>query len=171
MRKLKYIIWAGIFALFSTSVYSSDLHKEHHEHDEHSEHSDHHEHDQHKEGAADGKAIGEGKAIQEFIEGKGFSLSKEAYQALEIRLIKPKDAVFNIAPLALVNIHSEVGIYRFRDGLFKLVPLEILERSARGVRARVKEFQNGDSFVESDPALLRVTDVYSVDESEYGHSH
>ena len=50
-------------------------------HEHHGEEQDHRDHEDHEEG---GRKLGEGKAIVELDEQKGFQLSPEAYQALKI---------------------------------------------------------------------------------------
>ena len=154
-----------------------------HGHDDHSENDDHahdkqneaekHDHGSHDEhdGHGSGKAIGKGKAIEEIKEEKGFRLSKEAIKTLKLKLDTVDGASFKISKKTLVASKNTKGVYRFRAGFFKLLPAEITKELPDGYIVEVKGVDFGDQIVVDGVGLLRVTDVYSTDKSEYGHSH
>jgi hypothetical protein len=166
-------------------------HKEKKKKDSHEDHDDHghnghneddgHEHDSHKdddghdhgshEGHGGGKAIGKGKAIEEVDEKKGFKLSKEAIKTLKLKLNTVDGSSFKISKKTLVASKNEKGVYRYRAGFFKFMPAKIIKELSDGYQVDVKGVDFGDQIVVTGVGLLRVADVYSTDNSEYGHSH
>lgn len=148
-----------------------DDHKEHDhsKHDDHDDDSKHSDHKGHDHGAS--KAIGKGKAIEIVDEKKGFKLSKEAIKTLKLRLQNVDGDEFEISKTTLVSSKSIKGIYRFRSGFFKLLNAKILKETKSGYKVKVAGVEFGDQIVINGVGLLRVTDVYSTDKSEYGHSH
>lgn len=153
------------------SSHSGDDHSKHDNIDEHKGH-DHEEKDDH-EGHDHGtsKAIGKGKAIEVVDEKKGFKLSKEAIKTLKLKLQNVDGDEFEISKSTLVSSKSIKGVYRFRAGFFKLLSAKILKETKTGYKVKVAGVDFGDQIVINGVGLLRVTDVYSTDKSEYGHSH
>lgn len=155
-----------------------DDHKGHKDGDDHEEHGDHkgHKedgHDDHSshEGHGGGKAVGKGKAIEEVDEKKGFKLSKEAIKTLKLKLQNVEGDQFHIKKSTLVVSKDMKGVYRFRSGFFKLLPAKILKEEKGGYEVKVKGVDFGDQIVVNGVGLLRVSDIYSTDKAEYGHSH
>lgn len=147
------------------------VHSKHNDHDDHKGH-DHSKHDDHKgHDHGSSKAIGKGKAIEVVDEKKGFKLSKEAIKTLKLRLQNVDGDEFEISKHTLVSSKSIKGVYRFRAGFFKLLNAKILKETKFGYKVKVAGVEFGDQIVINGVGLLRVTDVYSTDESEYGHSH
>lgn len=152
-------------------------HKGHREDDGHA-HEKHKKDDGHDHGAHDdhsghggGKAIGKGKAIEEVNEKNGFRLSKEAIKTLKLKLNTVDGSSFKISKKTLVASKNKKGVYRFRAGYFKFLPAKIIKELPDGYTVEVKGVDFGDQIVIDGVGLLRVTDVYSTDKSEYGHSH
>ena len=152
---------------------SNEEHKEHERKDDHDNDKDQHEGENHHEHGdhEGGKSIGKGKAIEQVDEEKGFMLSKEAIKTLGIRLEKVESSQFHIGKSTLVASKDTKGVYRFRAGFFKLVPVEIIKEDEDGYRVKTKEIDFGDQIVIGGVGLLRVSDIYSTDKAEYGHSH
>ena len=151
--------------------HKEDDHSKHDNIDEHKGH-DHAKEDYHKwhdHGAS--KAIGKGKAIEVVDEKMGFKLSKEAIKTLKIKLQNVDGDEFEISKSTLVSSKSIKGVYRFRAGFFKLLTAKILKETKTGYKVKVAGVDFGDQIVINGVGLLRVTDVYSTDKSEYGHSH
>ena len=144
-----------------------DSHSDHEEHD-HSKHKkeDHKDHDH-----GSSKAIGKGKAIEIVDEKKGFKLSNEAIKTLQLKLQNVDGSKFKINKTTLVSSKDTKGVYRFRSGFFKLLDAIILKETKDGYFVKVDGVEFGDQIVINGLGLLRVTDVYSTDKSEYGHSH
>ncbi len=158
---MKNIIIVLLLALGTLNPISAQEH-----HDEHEEH--HGEHEEH----GGGKAIGEGKAILEVHEVKGLKLSDEAISTLEIKLESVKGKRFIINKETLVTSKNLKGIYRFRSGYFKFFPIVILKELNKGsYLIKADDIESNDQIVVHGVGLLRVTDVYSTDKSEYGHAH
>jgi hypothetical protein len=133
------------------------------------ERGEHEDHDEHDHGSV--KAIGKGKAIEVVDEQRGFKLSEEAIKTLGIRLKNVNGGVFYIGKKTLVTSRMIKGIYRFREGFFKLLKAEILKERKGGYLVKVEGMNAGDQIVVSGVGVLRVADVYSTDKAEYGHSH
>jgi hypothetical protein len=140
-----------------------------HGHEKHKEDGGHDAHGDSHEGG--GKAIGKGKAIVDVDKVKGIKLSKEAIKTLSIKLQTVDGSNFKISKETLVTSKSKKGVYRFRNGYFKFLLAKILKEDNGGYQVSVKGVDFGDQIVINGVGLLRVTDVYSTDKSEYGHSH
>jgi hypothetical protein len=166
------IIFLIFIYLFSSNAMSNEKDKEHeehkHEHEKHAEHDDDgDDHDDH--GAS--KAIGKGKAIESVDEVKGFQLSKEAIKTLELKLKTVEGPRFIIDKSTLVTSINKKGIYRFRAGFFKFLPVKIIKEFNGKFTVDVKGVGLGDQIVINGTGLLRIADVYSTDKSSYGHAH
>lgn len=101
------------------------------------------------------------QAVSEASEEKGFRLSPQAIRALGIETIpmqKNKPAEFPAS--ALVYYQAEVGIYRLREGWFRLIPLDHLD-----------ELSPDDSVAIRGAGFLRVTDISLFGEHQSGHHH
>jgi len=72
---------------------------------------------------------------------------------------------------ALVVSLNKRGIYRYRNGFFKILPVKIEGEDENTFTVAVKGLRSGDEIAVGGVGLLRVTDVYSTDTSEYGHGH
>ena len=129
---------------------------------------DHHE-DEHHHGA--GKSIGEGKAITEVDEEKGFKLSKEAIEALGLKMIVVKNSTFDIPKTSIVTSTNTIGVYRYKQKFFKLLSVKIIKENADTFTIKVDLIIAGDTIVTQGVGPLRVADIYSTDTSEYGHAH
>ena len=156
-------------------------------HDEHEEkgHDDegHGGHDEHEEGEGghaghggheghgSSKAIGKGKAIEEVDETKGFRLSEEAKETIGVKLREPSESPLVIPKDALVVSLDKRGIYRYRNGFFKMLPVKIEGEDKKTFTVAVNGLKGGDKIAVGGVGLLRVTDIYSTDTAEYGHSH
>ena len=151
-----------------------DNHKESGEHDEHDKHAKHDDHGDHGEDHHDhgsSKAIGESKAITEVDEVKGLKLSPEAIKTMKIRLTPANRGTLMIAKSTLVTSKNIKGVYRFRDGFFKFLQASSVKEVNNKYKIKVKGITSGDQIVTNGLGLLRVSDIYSTDKSEYGHSH
>jgi len=141
--------------------HGDDKYQDEHKEDRHDDHDDH----------GGGKSIGEGKAIESVDKVSGFKLSKEAIKTLNLKLQTVDGNEFTIDKTTLVTSKSTKGIYRFRSGFFKFLPIKLLKEVDGKYLVNVIGVDFGDQIVTSGVGLLRVTDIYSTDESEYGHSH
>jgi len=180
MNKLYILTILSVFILGTASSNEGEDHSGHehkeqiHAHDSLYEKSDHTEHNHAEEHGHDhggGKAIGKGKAIEVVDITNGFKLSKEAIKTLKLELRIINSNKFTIAKKTLVASKGIKGIYRFRNGFFKFLPVKIQKEVKGKYIVKIEGTQFGDQIVTSGVGLLRVSDVYSTDKSEYGHSH
>lgn len=185
MIKLKILLSALIITL-SAAIFSEESHKENNEHKhvekEKAGHASHKDHDESEEGHGDhkeeghgdhggGKAIGKGKAVEEVDEVKGLKLSKEAIKTLKLKLLNVDGDEFTIEKTTLVTSRESKGVYRFRGGFFKLLPVETIKEVNGKYLVKVKGVDFGDQIVINGTGLLRIADVYSTDSAEYSHAH
>lgn len=165
--KLQISIMILVSLMCLTAIAEGDKHKDH---DVHTEHNDHKEHDDH-EGHGGGKAVGEGKAIEVVDETKGFKLSDEATSSLKIKLETVSGSEFEIKKSTLVASKSLRGVYRYREGFFKFLEVKIKKEIGDSYVISVEGMKFGDQIVVDGLSLVRVSDIYSTDKSEYGHGH
>src|SRR5690349_2921574 len=102
-----------------TFLRAEDKHEHHYEDTDPHEHGPggpHAEHDEEKE--ADAANVGPDFAVLEADPDQGFRLSEKAMKALGVELEPLSDAL----PLeSVVRFKDESGVYRWREGWFKLV--------------------------------------------------
>lgn len=169
MKNIKIITMTILLISNLAFAEGDDDHSSHQGHDHSKQEEKHDDHKGHDHGAS--KAIGKGKAIEVVDEKNGFKLSKEAIKTLKLRLQNVDGDEFEISKTTLVSSKSIKGVYRFRAGFFKLLNAKILKETKSGYKVKVAGVEFGDQIVINGVGLLRVTDVYSTDKSEYGHSH
>lgn len=167
---MKYIKLLVIIVSLSAFA-SGDHHDEHEHHDDHhkenNEHKDNHHddhHDDHGHGHGHGhgeERVGEGKAISAVDEHDGFKLSAEATKRLKIRTRPYMGSFVGLSDSSYVTVRKERALYRLRNGFYKLID----EHDFKA------EFKDGDEIVVSGVELLRISDIFSTDKSEYGHAH
>ena len=175
MNKYILIFTFIVLASFaSATVHDEHSHDDHDHSNEHKQvhddlikHDDHDDHD-HQGG---GKVIGVGKAIESVDEKNGFKLSKEAIKSLKLKLQTVDGDEFQISKETLVTSKNLKGLYRFRAGFFKFLPLKLIKEVNGNYIVKVIGVEFGDQIVTNGVGLLKVTDVYSTDKSAYGHSH
>jgi len=101
------------------------------------------------------------QAVLESSPSEGFRLAPQALRTLGIETTPLKQGrIEEIPRSALVYYQDEVGVYRLRDGWFRLVPLDAPE-----------ELRPGDSVATQGAAYLRVTDMSLFGEQQSGHHH
>lgn len=150
--------------------------KEDEDHDHGDEHGDDDGH-AHSEGEGDhddhgsSKAVGEGKAITEVDEKKGFSMSEEALNFMGVEFKNAISSNFEIPANALVVNRNETGFYRLRKGFLNFVHVKDVLRRGDTIEINDSGWKFGDRIVISKVDLIRVSDVYSKDKSNYGHAH
>ena len=100
----------------------------------------------------------EGKAVYEISSEKGMRLTDIALKNIEVKVSKVTSADIIIPVAALVYYQDQTGIYRLRDGWFKLVPIQITKKMNHDVQLQ-GDFQVGDSLVIQGADLLRVSEM------------
>lgn len=162
---MKYILFC-LLLISITPILSGMASEEGHHEEKHHEDEGHHGHH------GGGKAIGEGKAIVEVDEEKGFMLSKEASETIGVKLITVGGAkLVKLPKKALVIFKDKKGVYRMREGFFKFIPARIQSTDKNSFTVELEDINSRDRIAVGGVGLLRVSDIYSTDKSEYGHAH
>lgn len=157
--------------------------EEHAEHEEHKDeedgkdkhaHEEEHEEGEHGEEEEVSSSVGPGKAVTEANPSKGFKLSEKALKTLEIqaRSIDRRGQI-TIPETCLVEFKDETGIYRWRDGYFKLIE-GTAQKTGRAIIFKPRsssDLQPGDQVVTNGVPLLRVAELDAFSEGEAGHAH
>ncbi len=98
------------------------------------------------------------KAVLEASEEKGLRLSPLAERALGLA-VKPVGRTPLELPLsAVVYSLDTIGVYRLRDGFYKLVPVGV-EKRGKTAKVSSAELRAGDRVVSAGAALLRVAEI------------
>lgn len=109
--------------------------------------------------------VGPDKGVLEASKDKGFKLSEKAFKSFGIKTAPtlPASGGMTVPLSALLAFQSEFGIYRFRDGLFKLIELKSkdLKREGSGkiIRVSTNDLRPGDQIAVGGAELLRLTDL------------
>ncbi len=90
---------------------------------------------------------------------------------MKLKLLNVDGDEFTIEKTTLVTSRESKGVYRFRGGFFKLLPVETIKEVNGKYLVKVKGVDFGDQIVINGTGLLRIADVYSTDSAEYSHAH
>ena len=93
-------------------------------------------------------------AVQEASLKDGFKLSEKAKEVIGVKVKSLGARPFNVPTSALVFHGDKVGVYRFRDGWFKLIEVQ---RSGSSVSS--SELRENDQIAIQGVALLRVSEM------------
>ena len=159
--------------------------EDHHPHDEKTEHEHGHEgeekdrqHSDHdgeesgeKEHGHDEEestgGVGPNNAVTAADEHDGIKLSPKAIQFIGLQTTAYDGQT--IPKLALVFYHDKIGVYRLREGWFKLLPVT-LNRQSESPLPQAEELRAGDHIVIQGTGLLRVAELDAFS-TEVGHGH
>lgn len=132
-----------------------------------------HSHEEEGEGKEEGSAsVGPGKAIPQADKKQGFQLSLSAVQTLGIKFQTiQSQGIHRLPTQALVRFQDESGVYRFKEGWFKLIEIHPLSQSASEITVKTDEIQSGDQVVITGVPLLRVAELEAWGGSGDGHGH
>lgn len=104
--------------------------------------------------------VGPGKAVVAANERDGLRLSEQALRALGLVVQEVKTRDVHAAPAeSLVHFRDELGVYRLRDGWFKLLRIKPFDRPGKEVRFRTSELKPGDRIVVRGAAFLRAAEL------------
>ena len=103
---------------------------------------------------------GPDKAVLEASKEKGLKLSAEAIKTINLKL----EPVHSGGPIevptkSVIFFQDFTGVYRVRDGWFKLIEVELGTQDVSKVSFSSKEFNNGDQIVIEGSPYLRATDM------------
>ncbi|MBK8871775.1 MAG: efflux RND transporter periplasmic adaptor subunit [Elusimicrobia bacterium] len=167
----------------SPQTHEEDGHK-----DDHGDHADHNEDDKgheeseghggngeegHEEGEEEASSsVGPGNAVTATDQENGLQLSPEAVATLDIKTHPaPMESLF--PKKAIVTSKDETGVYRLRDGWYKLVQgkTEPQGDRVRFTPHRKQDLRPGDQVVVEGAPLLRVAELDAFSTGEAGHGH
>jgi len=141
------------------------------EHDSHQgeDHKDEEKHEENKEGEEKSVGgVGKNNAVTAADEHTGIQLSEKAIALIQLKM--ETYGAQAISKNALVYYQDQVGVYRFRETWFKLIPVQILNREAEKVSILSADLKPGDQIVTQGTGLLRAAELDAFS-SEAGHSH
>lgn len=101
-----------------------------------------------------------GKAVFETSPEQGMKLTEKALKNIEVKTTKAVSGSQYLLPLeSLVYFQDQVGIYRLRQGWFKLVKVEVMKKRGKESLVRTNEIQSGDEIAIHGADLLRVSEM------------
>lgn len=113
------------------------------------------------EESADGKASSKiEKAVSAFDLRFGMKFTSKALTNMGLRLVglTGKDA-HRLPVGSLVHYQDKVGVYRLRDGWFKLIPVSAAPVTKLDAMVSSTELRPGDQVVTSGAAFLRLAEL------------
>jgi hypothetical protein len=100
------------------------------------------------------------KAVLEANVESGFRLSEKATASIQLKFQAATPGQSQLIPrMALVHYQDQIGIYRLRNGFYKLLPIRIASQNQNKVSIEFADLKTGDQIVTEGVALLRVTDM------------
>ncbi len=119
----------------------------------------------------DGKNVGPNKGVTSMDEENGFTLSEEARKkfSIETEMITG-DSPWKLPESALLITGEEKNIYRYRNGSFKRIDIQIFEKNGSQVYLNSPELKSGDSVVVNGVGFIRTAEL-DVTSGESGHHH
>jgi hypothetical protein len=127
-------------------------------------------HSDHEEEASSN--VGHGNAVTAADKHVGLQLSPEALKTLGIKT-QLLPAASGLPKSAIVAFKDETGVYRLREGWYKLIEGHV---QPQGNRVRFTphdnhDFRPGDHVVVEGVPLLRVTELDAFSSGDAGHAH
>ena len=99
-----------------------------------------------------------GKAVFLTSPESGMKISEKALKNIEVKLMKFSPAqAFPVE--SIVRFQDQTGVYRVRQGWFKLVPVQFKNTNERRVSIQSKDLQAGDEIAVHGADLLRVSEM------------
>lgn len=150
-----------------------NAHEDKHENEE-KPHSDEHGGDEHgeEEGEEGGSRFGPGKAIMAANRKDGIKLSETAIKTLGLSYQPISgEGKFSVPAKSAVYSKDELGVYRYRDGWFKFIDVELINKTDAVVMIKTSELKSGDQIVKDGVALLRAAELEAWGGSGDGHGH
>ncbi len=116
--------------------------------------------------------IGPGKAVTETSKTLGLKLSEKAIQTLSLHTSAIQSQNTHRLPSkAIVYFQDEAGIYREKDGWYKLIEVEIVSRAGVETTIKSSDLKPGDHLVIDGVPLLRVAELNAFGGAGEGHGH
>ena len=153
---------------------------EEHDHDDKKEHGEEeHKHDEKEEaehGHGEAEEEGEGSVVgpEKGITEKGplgFKLSTEAQKTFSFKTASVAGPTLTIPKGGMVQIKMEKSVFRIRQGWFKRVPVEVIQKKSDSYLIRSSELTADDQVVISEAGFFRMAEVAAEGGASHGHSH
>lgn len=143
------------------------------EHGEEEGHGDEHGHGHGEEEEEGGARVGPGKAITAASKKDGIKLSDKAIQTLGLRYQQIKsEGAHKLPAKAVVYFQGEMGVYRLRNGFFKLIEeIALTSKTSTEVTVKTAQIKSGDQVVIDGVPLLRAAELEAWGGSGDGHGH
>lgn len=117
-------------------------------------------------------SVGSGKAIAQADKKKGFQLSQSAIRTIGLKFLTIKNLEdYQLPAEALVRFQEEFGVYRFRNGWFRLVEIRPVFTTKSHFTTRTNEIQANDQIVIDGVPLLRVAELEVLGGTGDGDGH
>ncbi len=160
MNQLRILLLAWTIIL-STITHAKDNHDEHGEHAEHAEE---------EHGAT---RFGPHKAITAANKKDGIKLSPSALKTLGIESFTLRgNTNRQTLPLkAVVFFQDELGVYRMKDGWFKLIEVSLISKTSTEAIILSDILKSGDHITLNGVPLLRAAELEAWGGSGDGHGH
>ena len=110
--------------------------------------------------------IGPDKGIVEAKEELGIKLSPEAAKNFEIKTLKlAGTSPWTVPQIARVTAGEESSFYRLRDGFFKRISFETIQKNNSSLRIRSDFLKPGDEIVIQGTGFLRISELAAFGEA------
>lgn len=142
------------------------------EEETHEEGEEHGEEGHEEEGEGISSNVGPGNAVTAADPKRGLQLSEEAVKTLGIKT-QPAPSESFVPKSAIVTFKDETGVYRLRDGWYKLVEgyTQPQNNRLRFTPHEKQDLRPGDKIVVEGAPLLRVAELDAFSGGEAGHGH
>lgn len=110
--------------------------------------------------------IGPDKGIIEAKEDLGMKLSPEAQKNFEIKTLKlTGTGPWTVPQIARVTAGEESSLYRMRDGFYKRISFETVQKINSSLRIRSDSLKSGDEIVIQGTGFLRISELAAFGEA------
>jgi hypothetical protein len=101
-----------------------------------------------------------GKAVYETSSELGMKLNEKALKNIEVRTKKiDRITLLSIPIEGLVFFQNHIGVYRLRDGWFKLIKVQVMKKNDSEATIQTSELRSGDEIAIHGADLLRVAEL------------
>jgi hypothetical protein len=101
-----------------------------------------------------------GKAVFEISPELGMRLTEKALKNIEVKTLKLATlSNYSVPPGSIVHFQDQTGVYRLREGWFKLVKVRIIKKNDREAFIDSSELKAQDELVVFGADLLRVAEM------------
>lgn len=139
--------------------------KDEHRHDESEKESGAHQSEENNQ-------VGPGKGIISASPSEGIRISPEAEKNFNILRIPVAAKTQLVIPRsAIVTSGVEVNLYRYRNGNYKRIDFNLIDKKATEVIIQSKDLKSGDEIVIRGMGFLRIAEISAFGGAPDGHSH